>query len=53
MTKIIFKSDRSPELVKESPKKIIELISKSKQFVKSDDTSVNNGENYDNEIENS
>jgi len=51
MTKITFKSDRSPALVKESPKQIVELISKSKKSVKSDDTFVNNGENYDNGIE--
>jgi hypothetical protein len=44
MTKIIFKSDRRPALVKESPKKIVELISKSKKSVKSDEISVTSGE---------
>ena len=44
MTKIIFKSDRNPALVKESPKQIDELISKSKQSVKSDEISVTSEE---------
>ena len=44
MTKIIFKSDRSPALVKESPKQIDDLISKSKKSVKSDESSVTSGE---------
>lgn len=44
MTKIIFKPDRSPALVKESPKQIDDLISKSKKSVKSDESSVTSGE---------
>ena len=44
MTKIIFKSDRSPALVKESPKQIDDLISKSKKSVKSNESSVTSGE---------
>lgn len=47
MTRISFKSNRSPVLVRESPKKIIELISKSKKSKKTDnyeETAVTNGE---------
>jgi hypothetical protein len=47
MTRISFKSDRRPALVRESPKQIIDLISKSKKSKKTnncDETNILAGE---------
>ena len=40
MTRIAFKSDRRPALVRESPKQIIDLISRSKKTDNCDKTNV-------------
>ena len=40
MTRISFKSDRRPALVRESPKQIIDLISKSKKTNNCDETNL-------------